>query len=216
MQKATTLLTKKARSGSHTSARASGSAYSTANAAEPHFGCHALRRGICSLLVNPSLSLTMQATASAVAVLNRAGADRCHALNRRIEKHSLFNAARAPTRRYLAGSNCQNRHADCMPLQDILTLCSRNIIIIAKKSNSYLSPFLDPHPDSPLVLSAYLEAPADTDLVQGPEVQVQPDFREPPRCSSRCQQAARATAQHTAARTQGSLTPSPRVLVVLA
>ena len=99
---------------------------------------------------------------------------------------------------------------------ETMTLCSRNIIIIAKKSNSYLSAFLDPHPDSPLVLSAYLEAPADTDLVQGPEVQVQPDFREPPRCSSRCQQAARATAQHTAARTQGSLTPSPRVLVVLA
>ena len=56
------------------------------------------------------------------------------------------------------------------------------------------SAFLDPHPDSPLVLSAQLEAPADIpDLVQGPEVQVHPDFREPPRCSSRCQQAARAT-----------------------
>ena len=213
------MLTKKARSGSHTSARASGSAYSTANAAEPHSGCHALRRGICSLLVNPSLSLTMQATASAVAVLNRAGADRCHALNRRIEKHTLFNAAHAPTRRYLAGSNCQNRHADCMPLHrrhpETVTLCSRNIIIIAKKSNSYLSAFLDPHPDSPLVLAAQLEAPADTDLVQGPEVQVQPAFREPPRCSSRCQQAARATHTVTAARTQRSLTPSPRVLVVL-
>ena len=62
-----------------------------------------------------------------------------------------------------------------------------------KKSNSYLSTFLDPHPDSPIVLSAQPEAPADADLVQSPEVQVQPDFREPPRCSSRCQQAARAT-----------------------
>ena len=63
--------------------------------------------------------------------------------------------------------------------------------------------------DSPVVLSAQLEAPADTDLVQGlhkaprrncssrstqgPEVQLQPHFREPPRCSSRCQLAARAT-----------------------
>ena len=71
------------------------------------------------------------------------------------------------------------------------------------------SALLDPHPDSPLVLSAQLEAPADTDLVQGPhkaprrncssrstqgpEVQLQPHFREPPRCSSRCQLAARAT-----------------------
>ena len=71
---------------------------------------------------------------------------------------------------------------------------------------------LPPHPDSPVVLSAQLEAPADTDLVQGlhkaprrncssrstqgPEVQLQPHFREPPRCSSRCQLAqlaARAT-----------------------
>jgi len=70
--------------------------------------------------------------------------------------------------------------------------------MITKKSNSYISPFLDPHPDSPLVLSAQLEAPADIpDLVQGPEVQVQPDFREPLRCSNRCQQAALATVEHT-------------------
>ena len=94
---------------------------------------------------------------------------------------------------------------------------SRNNTMIAKKSNSYLSAFLDPHPDSPLVQSAQPEAPADIpDLVQGPEVQVHPDFREPPRCSSRCHGVSRRPVQHTAARTQGSLTPSPRVLVVLA
>ena len=72
---------------------------------------------------------------------------------------------------------------------DVLTIAGRRFAISVpaktrcsqKKSNSYLSALLDPHPDSPLVLSAQLEAPADTDLVQGPEVQVQPDFREPPR-----------------------------------
>ena len=68
---------------------------------------------------------------------------------------------------------------------------SRNNTMIAKKSNSFLSTFLDPHPDSPIVLSAQPEAPADADLVQSPEVQVQPDFREPPRCSSRCHGVSR-------------------------
>ena len=78
-----------------------------------------------------------------------------------------------------------------------------------KKKKQQLLFSLPPHPDSPVVLSAQLEAPADTDLVQGPhkaprrncssrstqgpEVQLQPHFREPPRCSSRCQLAARAT-----------------------
>ena len=88
---------------------------------------------------------------------------------------------------------------------------SRNNTMIAKKSNSYLSAFLDPHPDSPLVLSAQLEAPADIpDLVQGPEVQVQPDFREPPRCSSRCQQAARATHSREDTRVADAVAAGPR------
>ena len=72
------------------------------------------------------------------------------------------------------------------------------------------SALLDPHPDSPLVLSAYLEAPADTDLVQGPEVQVHPDFREPPRCSSRCQQAARATHSRKDTRVADAVAAGPR------
>ena len=71
--------------------------------------------------------------------------------------------------------------------------------------------FLDPHPDSPLVLSAQLEAPADLpDLVQGPEVQVQPDFREPPRCSSRCQQAARATHSRKDTKVADAVAAGPR------
>ena len=72
----------------------------------------------------------------------------------------------------MAGMEAGRRFAISVPAK---TRCSQ------KKSNSYHSALLDPHPDSPLVLSAQLEAPADTDLVQGPEVQVQPDFREPPR-----------------------------------
>ena len=80
--------------------------------------------------------------------------------------------------------------------------------------------------DSPVVLSAQLEAPADTDLVQGPhkaprrncssrstqgpEVQLQPHFREPPRCSSRCQQAARATHRREDTRVADAVAAGPR------
>ena len=86
-----------------------------------------------------------------------------------------------------------------------ITRCSQ------KKQPLPLCPaLLDPHPDSPLVLSAQPEAPADTDLVQGPEVKVQPHFREPPRCSSRCQQAARATHSRKDTRVADAVAAGPR------
>ena len=94
------MLTKKARSCSHTSARASGSAYSTANTAEPHPGCHALCRSICSCPPQPFADNAGGRLSCCSAEQNRE--DRCHALNRRIETHTLFTAARAPTPRYLS------------------------------------------------------------------------------------------------------------------
>ena len=109
----------------------------------------------------------------------------------------------------LSEPTCRLHAASQKASLETMTLCSRNIIIIAKKSNSYLSTFLDPHPDSPIVLSAQPEAPADADLVQSPEVQVQPDFREPLRCSNRCQQAARATHRREDTRVADAVAAGP-------